>query len=131
MPSYNVFHEVDPKFALMEKVGSIDGLQLWNNHVLVAVYVRPDVTKGGIVLPGSQKKEDVYQSKIGLVIGKGESACQETSDGWFKGVECNVGDWVLFRPSDGLHMQWKNNVDVRLFKDTLIIGKVSDPDLIY
>lgn len=131
MPQYSVYHKVDPKQEILDKVGSMNSLELWNNFVLVAIYVRPNVTAGGIIVTDKTTDEDIYQSKIGLVIAKGPSAFQP-NDGWFEGgVTCEVGDWVIFRPSDGLHMKWGKDTNVRLFKDTVIIGKVSDPDTIY
>jgi co-chaperonin GroES (HSP10) len=121
-------HELEPRLKLLKELGDISGIELFTNHVLVAVYQRPEKTKSGIFLPGQTRDEDQYQSKVGLVIKKGAQAFVSTG-GWnFEDV--NVEDWVIFRPSDG----WAtgiNGVYCRFLVDTSIKGRVSSPDLIW
>jgi hypothetical protein len=49
---------------------------------------------------------------------------------WFQGLEFKVGDWLLFRPSDGYNVTVSKE-PCRLLIDTNIKGRVSHPDLIY
>ena len=122
-------HEVDPAKDLMDKLGDISGIEIFNNEVLVAVYLRPEKTKGGVILSTGARNEDKYQSKIGLVVKAGNSAFEEDGS-WFRGVSVQEGDWVLFRPSDGYEMKI-GEATVRLFLDTAIRGKVKHPDLVW
>ena len=122
-------HDADPKQEIMKELGDLSEIEIFNNEVLVAIYIRPEKTKGGILLTATTRKEDTYQSKVGLVIKAGNSAFEEDGK-WFRGVSVQVGDWVLFRPSDGYEMQVGER-RVRLFPDTAIRGKVLNPDLIW
>ena len=43
-------HEADPKEKLLTDLGDISKVELLNTQVLVAVYIRPEKTKGGIIM---------------------------------------------------------------------------------
>jgi len=58
----------DPKAALMKGLGK-HGTHVFHSKVLVALYVRPAKTKGGIWLSDKTVEEDRYQGTVGLVIG--------------------------------------------------------------
>jgi co-chaperonin GroES (HSP10) len=103
---------------------------VFNNQLLVAVYVRPQKTKSGLYLTDKTTDEDKYQSKIGLVLKMGDSAFNDTSGEWFGGVEINEGDWVIFRPSDG----WSITVNgqlCRMIDDVNVKGRVDQPDRVW
>ena len=120
-------HGGDPAKELMEKVGDLSSISLFGPKVLVAIYLRPNVTAGGIFLTDKAIDEDLYQGKIGLVIKTGPTAFQDLD--WFQhGV--NVGDWVWFRASNGIAMKF-NGVDCRFMEDVRIEGKVTEPDKIW
>ena len=120
-------HGGDPAKELMEKVGDLSSISIFGPKVLVAIYLRPNVTAGGIFLTDKAIDEDLYQGKIGLVIKTGPTAFQDS--GWFQqGV--NVGDWVWFRASNGIAMKF-NGVDCRFMEDVRIEGKVTEPDKIW
>lgn len=105
----------------------IAGVQLLRNRVLVATYIRPEKTSGGIIRPDATREEDKWQGKAGLVLAVGPSAFDfdevrelktellasgygETSPGHEDRLAGNearrqmhiprVGDWVFFRGSD-------------------------------
>ena len=42
MPFMRMDHADDPKESLKNKIGSLDGYELFNNQILVAVYIRPE-----------------------------------------------------------------------------------------
>ena len=132
MPQIAMRHDVPPEKVLLKKLGDISELEIFNNQVLVAVYVRPVMTAGGIELPSSHVKEDEHQSKVGLVIKMGAEACEDPSGRWFRGIsrKVSVGDWIIFRPSDGWPIT-VNKVLCRYLDDTNIRGRVPHPDSVW
>ena len=127
MPPMIMEHEVDPKEKLLEELGDLSGIEIFNNQVLVGVYIRPQKTKSGIYLTERTTDEDKYQGKIGLVLKKGDSAFVDPDNQWFANVNINEGDWVLFRPSDGWSVTI-NGVLCRILDDHAIRGRVDQPD---
>mgnify|MGYP003655893575 CR=1 FL=1 len=123
-------HDVDPKRQIITEVGDTKHIQLFGTQVLVGIYKRPEKTKGGIILTPNAIAEDIYQSKVGLILGLGPSAFVETDGKWFGGLEISVGDWVIFRPSDG----WQLGIgsrECRMLEDASIKGIVGAPDLVW
>jgi co-chaperonin GroES (HSP10) len=123
-------HEVDPKQALLDELGDISEIELLNTNVLVAVYIRPEKTKGGIIMTDKARDEDRYQSKVGLIIKTGPTAFVESDGKWFSGLDLKAGDWVIFRPSDGWNIT-VNGVLCRMFDDAIIKGRIPHPDSVY
>ena len=131
MPHIAMRHDVPPEKVLLKKLGDISELEIFNNQVLVAVYVRPVMTAGGIELPGEHVKEDEIQSKVGLVIKMGAQAFDDPSGRWFKGSsKVKVGDWIIFRPTDGWPITVNKTV-CRFLDDTNIRGRVPHPDSVW
>ena len=130
MPYMVMDHAVDPKKKLKDEIGDISNIEIFNNQILVAVYIRPEKTKSGIMLPGQTRDDDKYQSKVGLVLKKGATAFLDDTESWFKDITIDQGDWVVFKPSDG----WAivvNNVMCRMIDDTLVRGRVQHPDNVW
>ena len=123
-------HAVDPRNAILEAVGDVSPIEIFNNQILVAIYIRPEKTSGGIILANQTRDEDKWQGKMGLVLKKGPSAFVDESQNWFNGVDVAVGDWVFFRPSDGWGLE-VNGVLCRLLDDTVIRGRAPTPDMIW
>lgn len=130
MPYMEMDHDIDPRKKILDEIETLDGIEIYNNQVLVAVYIRPTKTKTGIILTDKYVGEDLYQSKVGLVLMKGPAAFVEEEERWFKDVNVNEGDWVVFRPSDGWQIN-VNGVDCRIMDDIHIRGKVSQPDKVW
>jgi len=130
MPYAPMMHEVDPKQKILEEIGDVSKFEVFNNQILVAVYIRPQKTKSGIYLSDKTTDEDRYQSKIGLVIAKGPDAFKDEAGEWFKGVDINVHDWVVFRPSDGWNVT-VNGVLCRMMQDVQVRARVTHPDVAY
>jgi len=81
----------DPKQAIISAVGDISKeIVLWD-LVLVGTFIRPERTMGGIIRPMENVQEDVYQSKVGLVLKKGPDA----------GPDVEIGEWVVYSIKDG------------------------------
>ena len=130
----------DAKKDLLSLVGDLSKFEVFNNQVLVAVYVRPEKTKGGIFLPDKAKDEDKYQSKVGLILKVGPSAFVDDAQNWFKGVTVQEHDWIIFRPSDGWQVTLntlqksisrEDVVDCRIVGEASVRMRVTDPDFIY
>ena len=130
MPYMRMQHDVDPRKAILDEMGNIDDIEIFHTQVLVAIYLRPDKTKGGVILAPQTRDEDKYQGKVGLIIKKGENAFIDDTGKWFNHVKCDVGDWIVFRPSDG----WQINVHgqlCRILNDTDVRGRIPVPDAVW
>lgn len=123
-------HEEDPKAKILAEVGSLDSVQLFNNEVLVGVYLRPQKTKSGLYLSDKTTDEDRFQSKVGLLLKTGPKAFEPNAEGWFEGEEFLLNDWLVFRPSDGWAIT-VHGVLCRIMKDVQIKGRVQNPDEVW
>jgi len=130
MPHIEMLHEVDPRAELLKQLGNIKDFEIFNNQILCAVYIRPEKTKGGIVLTDEYLNEDRNQSKVGLIIKMGPDAFVDPSDQWFRNVKIEMNDWVVFRPSDGWSIT-VNKVLCRILNDTSVRGRISHPDQVW
>ena len=131
MKQLDMFHETDPKDKILEEVGDHYGFQLMSNQVLVAIYMRPERTKGGVILTDGYRGEDKFQSKVGLLLDNGPSAFVEDGDAsWFGKTQFKKGDWLVFRPSDGWSIS-VNGVPCRILSDTQVKGVVDNPDRVW
>jgi len=123
-------HETDPAVSLREEIGDLSAVEVFNNQMLVAVYIRPSKTKSGIILTNQTTDEDRYQSKVGLVVKNGPKAFEDASGEWFGGVKIHENDWIVFRPSDG----WSivvNGVLCRMIEDVNVKGRIDHPDRVW
>ena len=120
-------HDVDPKQKLLQELGDLSNIEIFNNNVLVAVYVRPTKTKSGLYLTDKYADEDRYQGKVGLIVGMGPSAFNDESGQWFNNATFNHNDWVVFRPSDGWGVT-VNGVLCRMLADTQVKMRIPSPD---
>lgn len=130
MPFMIMDHAVDPRQKLRDDIGDISEVELFNNQVLCAVYIRPNKTKSGIILSDYTTDEDKVQSKVGLVLKKGAGAFVDENNTWFNGVDVEENDWIFFRPSDGWSITI-NNVLCRILDDINIRGRVDRPDRVW
>lgn len=126
MPHMKMDHEIDPKQKLIEELGDISSIELLNNQVLLALYIRPQKTKAGLFLTDQHTSEDRYQSKVGLLVKRGPEAFVDDGN-WFKGIEFKEHDWLVFRPSDGWPLT-VNGVLCRVFDDISIKARVQNCD---
>lgn len=128
---------IDPEQALLDSLpAGLKHFEVFHNRVLVATYVRPETTKGNIILPDRTLAEDRFQGKIGLVIKLGPLAFKDDNIAKFGGITVAVGDWVMYRPSDGWEMFFvdengRDGTPCRLIEDSNILGRTADPALIY
>jgi hypothetical protein len=125
--------EHDPKREILDKLGDLTQFEVARNEVLLAIYVRPDTTPGGIAVTQKYRKEDVYQGKIGLVVKIGPG-CQ------FPNVKIELHDWVVVRPSDTWALDVNADpkalmetefVPCRLVFDDQIRARISYPGMVW
>jgi len=122
-------HDVDPRTVITDALGNIDGIELFSNQVLVAVYIRPEKTKSGLFLTSQTLGEDRFQGKVGLIVRTGPQAFK--SDGeWIFPESTGVGDWIIMRPSDGWSIT-VNGVLCRILTDTSVKGRIPGPDEVW
>jgi co-chaperonin GroES (HSP10) len=134
--AYIMKHAADPRQEILSSVGDLSEIEIFHNQLLVAIYIRPEMTAGGVIISGKTRDEDKWQGKVGLVLKKGNSAFVDDSKQWFDGINVDVGDWVVFRPSDGWGItinNLKDNSDIlcRLLDDTVIRGRIENPDKVW
>lgn len=128
MPYMQMAHDVDPAQVLLDALGDLSTVEVLHNQVLVAIYVRPEMTKSKIILTAATRQEDESQGKAGLVVKMGADACK--SDAKWKFPDIEVGDWLVFRASDG----WAVNVHgtpCRMLDDVNIRMRIAEPDQVW
>jgi hypothetical protein len=135
----------DPRKALLDSAGPLTDYEVFHNLVLVATYIAPPMLMQG---PDGKQiefhrtdrslSEDRFQGKVGLVLKIGPLAFKDDAVARFGDVTIGCGDWVMYRPSDGMEMFIKDHtgdrndgLSCRLIEDTLIKCRVRDPSRIY
>ena len=131
-----MLHAVDPREAIFaETKDVISDVELFQNQLLLAVYIRPEKTASGIIMTSRTRDEDRHQSKVGLILKLGPRAFDDPQGEWFNGKEdFKVGDWVVFRPSDGWQVTLNTGGDgvlCRMLLDTQIRMRINAPDDIW
>lgn len=99
------------------------------DDVLVALFKRPEKTAGGVYMTARQLDEDVFQGKVGMVVRLGTLAFTADANHTWGEKTPSVGDWVVFRVSDG----WPfllGDVHCRLLRDVHIRMIVRSPDIV-
>lgn len=119
------------KKTVFNILGSLDDVEVMFNHVLVAAYIRPEKTTGGIIRPQDNVSEDVFQGKSGLVLKCGPTAFMDDDVGnKFYGQKIIRGDWCAFFISDAKLLSIKD-VPCRLVEDSAIKLKLQDPGVVF
>jgi co-chaperonin GroES (HSP10) len=133
MPAVAMHHEEDPRPVLLRKIGSVDGFEVFHNQVLIAVYISPEKTQGGIIRPDNNRDEDRYQGKVGLILKCGPGAFNDATGRWHWPEDIGVGDWVYFRVSDGWNLTINSHRDniCRQIEDIDIRGRIQHPDQVW
>lgn len=124
--------QLDPKKAIYAALGNaLPKVSVRNNLLLVATYIEPEKTKGGIIRPQNTSAEDLYLGNMGLVLQKGPQAFKddERLGIYWDGQDVDLGQWVMFRYSSAWEFHL-NGVSVRTIEDREIKVIVDDPDMI-
>lgn len=90
------------KAEIIAAVGNLDHIELWGEEVLVAPFIQPGKTKGGIITGVRQQTEDKWQSKSFLILKLGVKA-QKIADGGSTYAP-KVGDWCFGFPQEADHV---------------------------
>jgi co-chaperonin GroES (HSP10) len=120
----------DFKSAVMKELGDLSKFDVLGSGVLVATYVKPEKTRGGIILPDKTKDEDRWQGTIGLVLKMGEQAFKFDGPYEYKGRVPQVGEFVMFHTSDTRELGIRQ-ISCRLIDSSLIRMIVPDPEDLY
>lgn len=130
MPPMLMKHDEDPAKAILKKVGDLKDFVVFGNQVLTAIYERPAITKSGIHLADTTRKEDQFQGKSALVLKLGPSAFVSDENFNFRDQSVKPGDWIAIFVSDGRKIV-VNSTLCRLVEDTHIRLKIPAPDVIW
>lgn len=130
MPPALMNHIEDPANEIRKRIGDISKIEVLHNQILVGVYIRPEITKGGILLTPQTRDEDRYQGKAGLVLKKGPLAFVDDDNNKFHGQNVDIGDWVFYRVSDGFPLVL-NGMLCRLLEEVHVKGKIPSPDVVF
>src|ERR1017187_2752592 len=135
--------EYDPKREILDKIGDIALVEIAQNELMIATYMRPELSAGGIFIPDSNRKEDQYQGKVGLVLKIG-AACQferqSSTPGVKYGLPIKLHDWVVVRTSDTWPLEFNARPDAmrredflwcRLVFDDQIRMRIPDPRMVW
>ncbi len=118
------------KSGIFEALGDLDRIEVLYSEVLVAIYVQPEKTAGGIILTSKTITEDRYQGVAALVVKRGPTAFKYDGSYDYEGKVPEVGDWVVLRPSDAWSID-VNCVPCRMVDSSLIRATVADPRMVY
>jgi co-chaperonin GroES (HSP10) len=130
----------DARTVLVDAIGkdNIENFEPFHNLILIATYVRSDKTQGGIIIGGDRTRaEDRFQGKIGLVLKVGPTAFKGKTPESFGGITVKPGEWIMYKASDAhefFFVDEKKPLDgssARLIEDTLVMGRVADPERIF
>ena len=124
----------DPKDALLDSISeSIDHIHPARYEVIVVIYIRPAITKGGIHIPTGSLAEDRFQGKVGLIVKHGPLAFTDP-DHW-GGVVPKLHDWVCFNPNDGSEFlildKSGDGTSAKAMDDIAIRRVIDRPDLVW
>jgi len=116
---------------IMSGIGpDLDKVTVATNHVLVGIWMRPDKTKGGVLLTQKTRDEDKWQGKTGFVIKKGPIAFKSDDRNDFGDFSPAFGECVLYGVNDGLSFD-VNGVHCRLLQDVHVRAVVPNPEMIW
>ena len=113
----------DPYQALIDNIGDISKVKIYGENALVANYIAPEKTKGGIYRTKETMAEYEWQGKVGLVLKLGTHCDGDDEKEFFH-------QWVVFHPNDGLR-QHLNGVACRFIGTDRIRARVPDPSMVY
>lgn len=120
----------DPRLGLQIAAGDLTNEKVLGDLVLVATYIRPEKTIGGIIRPIDNIKEDEFQGKVGLVLKAGPLAFADWEEESERGQAAIPGTWVVYAIKDGWAVT-VNGAPCRLVPYERIRMKISNPDLVF
>ena len=73
--------------------------------IAIEIYLRPKVTKGGIIMADGMRSRDIIDSPVGRVIAIGPDAYKESV---IARPYCKIGDWVMYPRAAITRLNWEN-----------------------
>lgn len=127
---------VEEAKKMWEVLGDVlDHIKVMHNQILVATF-SPDKV-GNIYRANQSRKEDVYQGKVGLVLKKGPMAFVDDDATKFHGQNVKLGQWVVYRNSDGYDLSIAPNgwhgekIPCRMLEEGHIKVILDFPDIVW
>jgi hypothetical protein len=136
----------DARSALVDAIGqdNIENFEPFHNLILIATYIQPPkMMKGpdGKDVPffssDKTQQEDRFQGKVGLVLKVGPTAFIGKTPESFGGITVKPGEWLMYKASDAHEFYFVDKLrkldgsSCRLIEDTLVMGRVADPESIF
>ena len=130
---YNEAEEFKKK--IWQHFDELNELEVFHNQLIVVKFIRTKVS-ASIYAANSTQTEDKWQGKVGLVIKLGPSAFVDEPGFSFHGTKAAVGDWVIYRNTDGYDMDYKaegavEKINLRWIEDAQIKGRTTRPQAIW
>ena len=124
-------HQVDPKEDLLDRSADfVKGIQVLGARVLIATYLRPEKTAGGIIMTDKSREEDRWQGKVGLVVALGPLAFKDDETHAWGELRPAVGDWVLVNIGDTRRLDVGEN-PCRFVEDVHVQAILDNPDAVW
>jgi Chaperonin 10 Kd subunit len=133
LAAMRLVHDEPPAEVIWKEVGPLDKIEVVGQYVLVCLYIRPATrTTGGVEIPETAVDEDRYQGRVGMVLKLGPQAFVDSDDPPVKffGFKPQPGQWVVYRPSDGMRMQIGRR-ECRVITDVAVKLRLGSPDEVY
>lgn len=100
------------KAHIMQAIGDLSGFEVIGDNVLCAVFCRPKITPGGIIMPDKEVKEDWWQHKAVLILKLGPSAFERHRDDnqdyltalFGSAPPPATGEWMMANANAGIQM---------------------------
>ena len=118
--------EPGPFQHLLGKLADLNLPEPTGWHILVAQYVRPERSAGGIIMSAKTLQEDAWQNRMGMVLALGPDAYSDPvrhpSGRWVK-----PGDTIVWKKLDNAASKFEmNGVQVCLLNDDAVIAREID-----
>lgn len=136
----------EQKDHIFDLLGDLRQYELLDDQVIIATYAESNVLAAGkradgtsyqLIGTDNRSTESRYQGKVGVLAAMGPNAFKWHNNGQaYEGTKPEVGDWVVFWPSDGRelflrHRNAKEAVSCRRFHWSCIGMRVNDPRVVY
>lgn len=120
----------DLKKAILEAVGDLSGYTVLGSNVLLAAYIRPEKTSGGIIMPENRLDEDRFQGTVSMILKMGPEAFKYVGGYAYEGPVPEAGQWVMHHASDVREL-FIRKTSCKLIDASLIRMIVPEPASIY
>jgi co-chaperonin GroES (HSP10) len=115
-------------FSIEEEIAKFDDMQVDGWDIILRLYIRPNKTRGGIIITDNSQDEDQYKNCVGLVV-KIAPACYLDPRYDQSGPWCKVGEWRTFPRHAGYKIFYKD-IPIFIIKEDAVGPRVPDPRFI-